>query len=741
MKKQFLAYLHSHWDLEWYRDIEDFNIRFLEVFDIVLDELKNNRAPFFYLDGQVIALLNYLKYRKEKTDEIKTLIKEKKLAIGPYYVISDSYLVNFRSMLKNLELGLRISKEFNQEDFIGYLSDIFGISNSAFLALDLNSIDKALIWRGVNPNLINNNCNFKKGNIKTTWLAQGYFNDFFHNENPNFDSIKKYLDKIAQFSSSKALLPIGADHLGILKNANQKIEQINKKLDDYEIILCNPFEYFKQTKFNNDARCEEFLDNSHTYILPGVYSARIPQKIRNNEIQNKISRIIEPLNFYLKDNFSLQIEEIYKTLIKNHAHDGIYGCSIDPVHRTIDARIDKCENLSSAILKKLIGNFKKNKKIEGKSENKIGLFNLSNFNNIKTIKIQLPYVLKNAQVLFSEKKFPDEILYDIYKIPITEDITPIYTQLVEISKNNKFEFNTVKILKPEKKVQISENLIKNDFIKLEIKNKKITINDEFSLKLTDVKDFGDTYNFAPEGNYKTLELLKTKVIYDGKIESKLRLYFKNIELDISLNNHSKFLKFDSKINNKKKNHKIELSLTLKEKIYETIAQDAVGTIKREHDPNYDVKKSMPTKRPYELKTNSYPMQNFVNAQGVIFLTKGLHEYSIYKNELKICLLRCVDTISNPKNKTRAIPAGPNLKTPDAQCFGEFEAQSAILFGEEKDAFLNLDEFLENYVLIDGNFERELNFSLDKTEANSYIYGISNNKKISYNLISKKTSLI
>ena len=126
MKKQVFAYLHTHWDREWYRDKEDFNLRFLEVFDIVLDELKHNKAPFFYLDGQIIALLDYLKYRPEKKEEIISLIKANKLAIGPYFVSADSYLVNFISMLKNLDLGIEISNSLGQKEYIGYLSDIFG---------------------------------------------------------------------------------------------------------------------------------------------------------------------------------------------------------------------------------------------------------------------------------------------------------------------------------------------------------------------------------------------------------------------------------------------------------------------------------------------------------------------------------------------------------------------------------------------------------------------------------------
>ena len=58
--------------------------------------------------------------------------------------------------------------------------------------------------------------------------------DFIHNN--NVDGLEKYLDKIAKYSSNELLLPVGADHLGMLKNANEKIKVINSKLKNYEII-------------------------------------------------------------------------------------------------------------------------------------------------------------------------------------------------------------------------------------------------------------------------------------------------------------------------------------------------------------------------------------------------------------------------------------------------------------------------------------------------------------------------
>ena len=745
MKKRVYAYLHTHWDREWYRDKEDFNLRFLDVFDIVLDELKKNNAPFFYLDGQVIALLDYLKYRKNKKEEIISLIKQKKLAIGPYFVSADSYLVNFISMLKNLDIGMELSKEFNQKEYIGYLSDIFGISNSAFCALNFKNIDKALIWRGINPKKINNNCNFIKNDINTTWLVQGYFNDFFHQDEINIEGIKNYLDKISKYSKNTLLLPIGADHLGILKDANKKIQFVNSKLEDYEIILSSPFEYFKKVKFENHTKEKEFLDNSNTYILSGVYSARIPQKIKNNEIQNKLSRIIEPINHYLKEKYEENIEEIYKTLIKNHAHDGIYGCSIDSVAKSVDSRFEKCELALNAIKKRIIGNFKLKHKIQNKSTDKIGILNLSN-SKIKKIQVDLPYILKNSQIIKTKRGFCDELLYDIYKIPVTEDICDIYTQIIEISNNNNFEFNTVKIKKPIKKNKVTNNSIENDFIKLEIKNNKIFIKNKktsefFELKLTDIKDKGDSYNFAPYEEYKEIKLKKTEIEYNGTIQSSLKLYFKDIELSAIIDNQSDFIKFNSKINNKTKNHKIQLVLISKDEIKTTIAQDAIGIIERKIDSNYKMQDFMPAKRPIELKSNSYPMQNFVCANNLIALTKGLCEYEIYKNELRICLLRCFNTISNPKNPTRSIPAGPNLETPLAQELGINKAEFILCFGNYKKAFENVDYLFDNYIVIDGEFKKEINFKLDEIPKNNFYYGINKNKKILYDYKENKISMI
>ena len=78
MKKKVIAYVHTHWDREWYQEFEVFRLRLLRVFDNVLDMLQSGALPCFYFDGQVVALLDYLEIRPEKEKIVRELIKQKK---------------------------------------------------------------------------------------------------------------------------------------------------------------------------------------------------------------------------------------------------------------------------------------------------------------------------------------------------------------------------------------------------------------------------------------------------------------------------------------------------------------------------------------------------------------------------------------------------------------------------------------------------------------------------------------
>ena len=126
MKKTVIAYVHFHWDREWYREFEIFRMRLLRAFDNVLDMLETDKLPSFYFDGQTAALLDYLEMRPEKEEQIRHFIKEKRLFIGPFYCLVDEFLTDEKCFRKNLELGLKTAKDFGCNDFVGYFADTFG---------------------------------------------------------------------------------------------------------------------------------------------------------------------------------------------------------------------------------------------------------------------------------------------------------------------------------------------------------------------------------------------------------------------------------------------------------------------------------------------------------------------------------------------------------------------------------------------------------------------------------------
>ena len=125
-KKEVIAYVHTHWDREWYQEFEVFRLRLIRVIDNVLDMLLNDKIPSFYFDGQVAALLDYLQLRPEKEDLVRMLIQQKKLFIGPFYCLVDEFLTDGICFRKNIEIGLKVARQLGCKDYIAYLADTFG---------------------------------------------------------------------------------------------------------------------------------------------------------------------------------------------------------------------------------------------------------------------------------------------------------------------------------------------------------------------------------------------------------------------------------------------------------------------------------------------------------------------------------------------------------------------------------------------------------------------------------------
>ena len=700
MRKEVIAYLHTHWDREWYREFEIFRMRLLRVFDNVLDMLSKNKIPCFYFDGQISALEDYLEIRPEKKDLVETLIKHKKLFIGPFYCLIDEFLTDKTCFEKNLELGIKYAQNFGCNDFIGYLPDTFGHSQNVVDILRDYGIDKCIVWRGCGDFP----AEFSWCGMDTVNLVRGYFNDIFSMSTAiekKAELLKKNLDLISEKSKNCILLPIGADHLGIEYDISEQIDSINEILkDEYYIKLSSPFEYFKKVEnnFKSFIWNDELRDNSKTFTLQGCYSSRLDLKRENIECSYLLDLASRFVKFEKEIKYNKLLEYGYKMLLKNQAHDSICGCSTDDVHNENLMRYKKIKQIANTIIDelKLKNNFHEKK-----------ILNLSDKDFSGIIEFESSKALGGYEKISSRKGFDWNLLTSTNRIPITEDYTNIYTYLAEIEnlKNNEIEYLLPIVGNSD--LKITKNSIENNQISLKIINNELYING-INMSLVDFIDLGDSYNNGPkkDDNGNLFKILRTKILLNTPLRVALRIDFEGnwdiISATASLDKNSNFIKFDFNWNNSQKNHLLEVKFTLPQQIKEVFSEDMNTLIKRNFNPNYNIRENLPDKKGLEAQTNTAPMQRGLlideRENNIGIVTKGLTQYEIYKNNLYIPILRATGVISNPQNPARSTPAGPPIEVNSLQMLGDNKAEFCIFFGNQN-AFDEVIQQIYNFIII------------------------------------------
>ena len=86
---------HTHWDREWYATFQQFRMRLVHVMDALLDLLERDPSfTHFNLDAQTVVLQDYLEIRPEEAVRLRKLVRDRRLGIGPWYVLPDEFLVS-----------------------------------------------------------------------------------------------------------------------------------------------------------------------------------------------------------------------------------------------------------------------------------------------------------------------------------------------------------------------------------------------------------------------------------------------------------------------------------------------------------------------------------------------------------------------------------------------------------------------------------------------------------------------
>ncbi len=369
-KNRTHAYFQTHWDREWYEPFPLYQQRLAEVVKTLLAQLNTSQTtlPRFTLDGQTALLTDVQPLLTPAENEaLQRHLASGRLHVGPWFVMPDTVLVGAESLIRNLQLGMQTAKNYGATEFTGYLPDTFGQPSSLPALFQGMGIETAIVWRG--RGLAGKASAFFQWEspngqqVLTYQLAEGYFHLFLHDETlsiaEKLAELDSLIQKLGRFETHDEpfLLPLGGDHLGTPETA--VLEAFHKHLPNATVV--HPHQFMaKAQKWLAESNAEipthegslrAFASQATEapFLLTGTLSARMKLKLANAKLEHRLTHQTErqlawvamatPENLPAGADFTLA--KAWESLLLNHPHDSICGCSLDAVHRANAVRFDE----------------------------------------------------------------------------------------------------------------------------------------------------------------------------------------------------------------------------------------------------------------------------------------------------------------------------------------------------------------------------------------------------------------
>ncbi len=407
---------HTHWDREWRAGLWSSRIRLLKMMDALLLRFENDddyRA--FLLDGQVIAVEDYLEQRPEKRDLIKRLVKDGRLNIGPWYNLPDEYPVCGESLIRNLLWGIRKSAEFGKSLKVGYTS--FGWGQSAHLpqlykgfGMDFSVIGKHVgkvrapfsefKWQSPDGTEILStrlgaggranfyfdvilpmmyNKNYKSEEWGFEWPGKGLFvhkcdwddcrqeHQYVPRVSYNFDMVEECIRNVIATTEETTVknhrfAGDGCDYTGPTQDLSKVIAKLNESCDDFEFKHSSLEDYVKAVKESLDPEglplvTGELRDGPSPSCSANALATRINLKMLNRKAQTLLISKAEPMSVLAEmmgiAPASGMIEKAWEYLLKSQSHDAINGVTLDKTANDVSFRLSQVIEISNAVFDEL----------------------------------------------------------------------------------------------------------------------------------------------------------------------------------------------------------------------------------------------------------------------------------------------------------------------------------------------------------------------------------------------------
>lgn len=662
-------------------------------------------------------------------DRLLALIRQGRIRVGPWYILQDEYLTSDEANVRNMMIGLRLGEQMDVPvERIGYLPDSFGNISQMPQILRRCGIDAVVFGRGV-TNM-----------AEIVWEAPdgsrvlgAHFTPWYNNAmelpvDPQSAAqrVTKLLGLFRGASKTQTYLGMnGCDHQPVQRDLPEALREMNAAAqDDVTFLHSNLSDYLAALRPHMDRypviREEMAGQNTDGHgLLISTASARIYLKQKNHAAQNALERIAEPFSAmaYL---FSGEYPEdflryAWKTLLQNHTHDSICGCSVDEVHREMLPRFDKVLQVSDCVAEQALDTLRKKLAVKPGLGIPVAVFNQTIYpqSGMVTAAVDLPEDADTTDLCIADEK--GTVLaaaYEILPHTFTYELPEDAFRKVRFVKRLRFRFAAQDV--PAFGYQVfyvkagpadarelphTHRSAENQWISLFIEdNGSLTVTDKETGRIwrglnlyEDTADIGDEYLYkgsgAPavttgesraqielkEAGYDHVTFLVRHTLslparYDRGAEafSEEKAPFA-IETTVTLTRSSRSIRLSVRMQNASECHRLRAVFPNGIKTDTVLANGQFDIVERK----------IQTRPAWTWPTNEQRMQSFVTLRDqenmLVVATRGLYEYEVLRdgsNTLCVNLLRCVDQLGD----------WGYFPTPEAQCMGVNTAEYAIRIG-------------------------------------------------------------
>lgn len=697
MVKKVFVVPHTHWDREWFFTSDQAKVYLLKDLKDVLDHLEaSGQYGSFLLDGQSSLIEDYLNWRPQERNRVEKLVKEKKLILGPWYTQTDQYLASGESIINNLRIGMKQSDELGGHMNIAYVPDSFGQESSMPQIYQQLGIDDAVLYRGFSLDDTKQSEFTWQGEdgseISVFRMACGYFIGGVVDETKlaQLMTEEPFKTVVDQASTDNVLFPNGSDMAPLrfdLPEFIERLNQANKGKFTFEVASLEDYiTAVKEAKPELRLITGEQDCGKDMRVHKSISSSRADLKALNTKLQNYLANVVEPV-LALGSYFGLPyptktLEDLWKKMAKNAAHDSMGNCVSDRVNADIKARYQKVEDIATALVEVTLRQISTGVKNDGHPitltvfntlpVERGGVVSKRIYSPSRNFKIQdyngqnIPFeitAVKDVTELITSSTIqldPGQAIYlpeKVYQLDVNMQLANIpafgYKQLSLLSEQDQ------EIDLPTRQTGTK---IENEFYQISVNvDGSLDILDKLNNHLYQKQaileengDDGDSYNYSPAKqdlvSYSTAQphrsqciqnALSSKLIidYDFSVPSDLAARAKGLtdvkmptQMIVTLDRASKLIKFELNVDNRlPKSHRLCIDFDSEVVTNTSIADIQFGTIKRPLTKKQALRDWHQNQGAWQEKPISInTVQSFVamsdDERGLALIPQGVREY-------------------------------------------------------------------------------------------------------------------